>query len=100
MTSPVEKTQNSLIPGAYASIRTKYIGATDTRGSRISVLESRYGSESPRWIMVPYDHNYSIQKMHAVAAQLWVNKYLHKGTRVKDYGLTFNGNYYWTWESE
>ncbi len=97
MTSPTETNPNS-IADAYTSIRTRYIGSTNFQGSRISVQEAKWSDILPRRLTMPYDHGYNLQENHAIAAQLWIDKYLHDGNKVKDYGLVFDGDYYWTWE--
>ena len=53
----------------YQAIVTKYIGPTNTRGSRIKATAAA-GS-----IFMPRDDSLSIEKNHAKAAQLLADKY-------------------------
>jgi hypothetical protein len=53
------------------AIQTKYIGPSNTKGSRISV--TAMGNKNR--IYVPYDHEHDEHKMHEVAMKKFLDKY-------------------------
>ena len=77
-----------------SSIRTKYIGPTNHRGSRVSV-SCDYGMR-PR-MFVNWDESLNSNENHRRAAELWLDKYI-PGTKVSGPGLGFDACYYWSWE--
>lgn len=83
----------------FASIRTRYAGPTNTRGSRIIVTEDRWGDDAPRRVTVGWDHALNATQNHAAAAQAWLDKH-NAGARVKTPGLEFAHDCYFTWEME
>ncbi len=71
------------------AIVTKYHGATDTRGSRISAKAEGLPSVS-----VPYPHEFSGEEAHwqavkALCAKMGWKGRMHAGGNVKDDGYTF-----------
>ena len=91
-----------------ASIRTKFIGPTNFRPSRISVADDTNAfNDTPRRLIVHWNHEFNTNENHAIAAQEWLDK--HMAERAKKYnqravlsgpGLCFDNCYYWTWEWE
>lgn len=55
---------------------TRYLGATDTRGSRI-VANADFGSK-----MVPYDHRLDTADNHLAAARALVDEYAREGVLI------------------
>ena len=85
-----------------AAIRTKFVGPTNTRGSRISVCDYKYSDTPARRIFVSWDYSLDINENHAVAAEQWVSKFLNIGeplikTILDRKALVFDGYYYWAW---
>lgn len=81
---------------ARSSIRTRYHGPTNTQGSRISAFDGK------RRIYVPYAYQCNLDQNHAHAAQVFLNK--HYNNKIlppcevdPSSGLSFNADYYWTW---
>ena len=80
------------------SIRTRYHGATNHRGTRISATD---GFEK---IYVPYRYDLSNEQNHAEAANAFIDKYYNDrkhSVTVLDFesGLWFDRDYYWTWKN-
>jgi len=92
-------------PRTQASIRTRYVGPTNYRPSRITVADDGAFGNKPRrltWTCpagagVAESHAAAAQACHAAAAQAWLDKY-NPGNVVKGPGLGFAHEYYWTWE--
>ena len=78
---------------SFAAIRTRFMGPTDTKGTRIRVID---GGRSERHTM-NWDFALSHGENHAAAAQEWLNLYI-PGSRIDWPGLVFDGDYYFTWE--
>ena len=84
---------------ALASIKTKYLGPTNFKPSRVSVTDDAAFGEKPRRLVVSWDHALNPQQNHAKAARLWVKKYITlENARLADVGLGFGGEYFWTWD--
>lgn len=80
-----------------ASIRTRFVGPTNYRPSRVTVSDDgSFGSE-PRRLTWSWDPALSGRENHAAAVQEWLDKF-NPGTVVKGPGLGFAHEYYWTWE--
>ena len=78
---------------AYQAIVTKYIGPTDTKGSRIKAIASA-GS-----VTIEIDHALNIAENHAAAAESLANKYKwrgiwHMGGLPNDSGYCFVASYF------
>ena len=99
-----------------SAIRTKYVGPTDHRGSRISATGPARDSWGDKTCRVMYDWDYAIdvRENHAAAAQAWADKYLSEfsddysdcdadvGARtykpiIDREGLYFGGCHFWSW---
>tara|TARA_R100001086_G_scaffold217411_1_gene133870 strand:+ start:777 stop:1100 length:324 start_codon:yes stop_codon:yes gene_type:complete len=92
----------------YSAIRTRYHGATNYTGSRISATDGN------KRIFVPYDYSKNVNENHCAAAQTFLDKDARKVTTFaqtffdkderfkikvkKRSGLVFNGDYFWTWD--
>ncbi len=72
------------------AIRTRYHGATNTRGSRI-IAKAEGGTLS-----MPYNHALNLGENHAEAARLLANKLGWLGVY---HGGYFDRDYYWACES-
>lgn len=87
----------------FASIRTRYHGATDHQGSRISTVDDggRCASGSGpkrRRTSMSYDHALDTSENHAKAASIWIKKFIDlPNARLAEPGLAFDGDYFWTW---
>ena len=63
------------------AILTKYLGPTNSRGSRVKA-HAQSGS-----IIINWDHGLSNEDNHLLAAKALMNKYeWHKHSAIKDYG--------------
>ena len=82
-----------------ASIRTRYAGPTNTRGSRIIVTEDSWGDHRPRKVIVSWDYALNPTQNHVAAAQAWLDTH-NAGARVETPGLEFAHDCYFTWEME
>lgn len=80
-----------------ASIRTRYHGPGNVKGSRLSVSDDAAFGEKPRRITVHWDYALNPTENHAAAAQAWLDKF-NPGNKVVEPGLGFDGDYHWTWE--
>lgn len=87
------------------AIRTRYAPATKVNGSRIiasgdaNSMRSRIAATAwsgRRRLIVPYDHALSPAENHSAAALKWLGKHMG-GATVAGPGLTFGGDYYFTW---
>mgnify|MGYP003628420148 FL=1 len=74
-----------------SSIRTKYYGASDTKGECI------IASHDKRRLIHTWDYNCDQMGNHFNAAQAWVDKYI-PGYIVEPPGLTFGNEFYWRWQ--
>ena len=76
-----------------SAIRTRYHGATNYTGSRISATDGN------KRIFVPYDYSKNGNENHCAAAQTFFDKDERFKIKVKKRsGLCFEGDYYWTWD--
>ncbi len=89
----------------FASIKTRYHGATNHQGSRISITDDGAAGEAlgpkRRRMVMPYDHSLNTSENHAAAAGLWIKKFIginFSNARLAEPGLAFGGDYFWTWE--
>ena len=83
-------------PTAFSSIKTKYIGPTNYRGSRVSVTDD---GGFPRRLVVGWDYELDTGGNHAAAAAAWIEKFIDlPNARIAETGMSFNGEYFWTWE--
>ena len=57
------------------AIHTKYIGPTNTRGSRIKAYTASYGDRKGWEVTIPYPHELSGEKCHFQAVLALVDKY-------------------------
>jgi len=86
-------------PTAFASIKTRYIGPTNSRGSRISVTDDGGFNDNRRRLVIGWDYALNTNENHAAAASAWIEKFIDlPNARVSDTGLSFNSEYFWTWE--
>ena len=58
----------------YASIKTKYHGPTNTKGSRVSVTDDAAPEDKPRRLVVDWDYALNSTENHTKAAKLWIKK--------------------------
>ena len=90
-------------PDTRACIRTRFIGASERRGARITVTDDRHemwGGEridEPRRLTMGVNGALGSSANHYVAAVAWLAKYNPEASIVEP-GLGFKGEYYWTWE--
>jgi len=76
-----------------SAIRTRYHGATNYKGARISATDGN------KRIFVPYDYSLNTAENHCAAAQTFFDKDERFKIKVKKRsGLVFNGDYFWTWD--
>ena len=89
-----------------SAIRTKYVGPTDKRGSRISATGPARDSWGDKTCRVMWDWDYSLEhtENHAAAAQAWVDKHLSEFSDdykakpvIEREGMFFDGCNFWTW---
>ena len=75
-----------------SAIRVRYLPATDTKGTRLSVT-----GELGR-VTTPLD--YGAENPEAVAAQVWLDKFVNPAyeAKVRPEGLEFRGDYFFTWD--
>lgn len=57
------------------AIHTKYIGPTNTRGSRIKAYTAGYGSNKGFEATIPYPHELSGEQVHFAAVKALVAKH-------------------------
>ena len=81
-----------------ASIRTRFHGPTNKKDQRLSVSDDAAFGEKPTRITVYWDHDSGTTENHKAAAQAWLAEF-NPGHRVSHPGLSFDGDYYWTWEA-
>lgn len=55
-------------------IRTRYIGPTDRRGSRV-IADHRRDSETVLRVTIPWDHAASSEKNHELAARILADRF-------------------------
>lgn len=84
---------------AFASIKTRYLGPTNYRGSRVSVTDDGGFDNKARRLIVGWDHELNTTGNHAAAASAWIEKFIDlPDAHLADVGLAFDGSYFWTWE--
>lgn len=79
-----------------ASIRTRYHGPTDHRGSRFTATAD--DTRDRQRVTVGYNYALDVDANHAAAAQAWLDKF--HGLRqvvLTDTALVFAGDHYHTW---
>lgn len=76
-----------------ASIRTKFHGPTNHRGSRIIASDD----DGRGRVTVSYDHALNADENHAAAAQAWLDRHNPYGAKVAGPGASFGDSVYWTW---
>tara|TARA_R100000773_G_scaffold41116_2_gene37482 strand:- start:525 stop:815 length:291 start_codon:yes stop_codon:yes gene_type:complete len=76
-----------------SAIRTRYHGATNYTGARISA------TNGVKRIFAPYNYSLNTAENHCVTAQTFFDKDERFYIEVKKVsGLCFEGDYYWTWD--
>lgn len=80
-----------------ASIRTRYVGPTNTKGSRVTVCDDH--PEQRRRLTVNWDPGLSSTENHHRAAMRFLNRHIDNAV-IREPGLNFNGDYFWTWTWE
>ena len=77
-----------------SAIRTRYHGATNYTGARISATDGN------KRIFFPYDYSKNVNENHCAAAQTFFDKDERFNIEVKKgSGLCFKNDYYWTWDN-
>ena len=80
-----------------SSIRTRYLAPTNHRGSRIVVMEDGVFGSGRRRLYVDWDHALNTGENYGRAAQKWLDKFNEFDAVINSPGLTFGGDYFWTW---
>jgi len=87
-----------------SSIKTKYLGPTNHRGSRIVVTDDNNAFHNSQRITVNWNYELNVNENHAMAAQVWLSKNMthfekkyNQKACLSEPGLSFNGCYYWSW---
>ena len=80
-------------PQVSNAIKTKYLSATDFRGSRIQAT-----THQGLRITVSWDYELNTDDNHANAARQWIKKFGSEDVQLDYAGLVFGGDYYWTWK--
>jgi hypothetical protein len=89
----MSKTLNS-----YAAIRTRYHGATNTKGARIVAMRPGYGAFGPpERLTMGYDYELGDTGSHHAAAVLFVAKYNPYPVSIKPDAMAYDGDMFWTW---
>ena len=84
-------------PETRASIRTRYVGPTNYRPSRVTGSDGGgFGGAPARRLTVAWDHGMNADGNHAAAAQAWLEKH-NPGAVIHGPGLGFAHEYFWTW---
>ena len=89
-------------PTAYAAIRTRFFGPTNTKGARIIANRSATGCpfNLAERITKHYDYELDALNNHYEAAALFLAKYNQfKTPMINKEGLCFDNDYYWTWRT-
>ena len=87
-------------PTAYAAIRTRFYGPTNTKGARIVANRPATGWSKAERITMHYDYELDALRNHHAAAALFLAKYNEYETAViSNEGLCFDNDYYWTWRT-
>ena len=81
-----------------AAIRTRYAGPTNCRGTRIIATSKWWDDQKPRKLIYDWNYALNITENHAAAAQAWFDKFNDHNATIKGAGLSYDGDYYWTWE--
>lgn len=84
-------------PNAYAAIRTRYYGATNTKGARIVATRPRTPFSPAERLTMAYDHALGDTGSHHAAAALFLAKYNHLPVSIKPDAMAFDGDLFWTW---
>jgi hypothetical protein len=79
-----------------ASIRTRFIGPTNTKGQRIRVTDD-YIPDQRRRSEFNWKEGKGLGENHRLAAQSWLDIH-NPGATVTTPGLAFSEDFYWTWE--
>ena len=79
----------------FACIRTRYVGPTDTKGSRVSVCSGH--NDDRRRLLVNWDDRLNSTENHYRAAARFLEYHIENSV-IRGPGLAFRGDYYWTWE--
>lgn len=74
------------------AIHTKYIGATNTRGSRIKAYTAGYGTQKGFEVTIPYRHDLDGVMVHFAAVHALVKKHsLEWNLEAMRYGDSADG---------
>ena len=80
-----------------SSIRTRYVGPSNFRGSRLTVSDDGVCRGRRRRMVVNWDHAKRPDENHAHAARLWLARHIDHPTEIDGPGLNFDAAYFWTW---
>ena len=77
-----------------ASIRTRYVGPTNTKNPRIGVTDDTGQRQRSQF---DWKEGKGVGENHRLAAQAWLDIH-NTGATVTTPGLAFAEDFYWTWE--
>ena len=82
---------------ARVAIRTRFVGPTNYRPSRVIASDDALICGKRRRKVVSWDYQLDILENHIAAAQAWLD--LHNpGHNAVGPGLNFDNDFYWAWE--
>ena len=77
-----------------AAIRSRYLGPTNHRGSRVVVEDDH--PDDKRRLTVGWDDALDVRDNHVAACARFLAKFIPEA-ELKTPGLGFDNAYYWTW---
>jgi len=80
-------------------IRTRFVPPTTKRDPRIRVTDDGPHGQKKWSLTITWVEGLGIAENHKRAAQTWLNKF-NPGHVVQTPGLSFDGDFYWSWEEE
>lgn len=89
-----------------SSIRTRYTGPTNHRGTRIICTDGQNArTDSPHRITYDWDYELESAENHRRAAQMWLDKFITDSdlippgvsATISDTSLVFEGDYFHSW---
>lgn len=84
-------------PTARLAIRTRFVGPTNYRPSRVIATDDAFLRDSRRRKVVSWDYQLDGAENHMAAAQAWLDLY-NPGHNAVGPGLNFDNDLYWAWE--
>ena len=97
MTSNINSKAKAETPTAYASIRTRFYGPTNTKGARIIAKRQATTFSHTESLSMAYDYALGDVGSHHAAAVAFLAEFNHYAVSINPTAMSYDGDLYWSW---